>query len=87
MLEGRSPDDRPLREPGADAAELIVALRRRSAPTRAIADERFVQPWNDLSRTLLATDERPPLESILPNDDPPASMVDFRLAGRAQLFQ
>jgi hypothetical protein len=72
-LEGRSPDDRPLRELGADAAELIVALHRGSATTRAIADEHLVQPWNDLSRIALTTDERPPLEHILPDDDPRAS--------------
>jgi hypothetical protein len=83
-LEGLSPDDRPLRELGTDAAELIVALRRRSAATRTIVDERLVQPWNDLSRIALATDERPPLDSILTDD---AVTVDVVLSGRAQLFQ
>jgi hypothetical protein len=67
-IEGRSPDDRPLRDLGTDAAELIIALRRRSAPTLAIADERLMQPWNDLSRIALCTDERPPLDSILPDE-------------------
>jgi hypothetical protein len=64
-LGRQTPDERPLRELGADAAELIVALRRRSAATPAVAAEHLRQPWNDLSRTALATDERPPLESIL----------------------
>jgi glucosyl-3-phosphoglycerate synthase len=63
-LQEASADDRPLRELGVDAAELMVALHRRSAMTRAIADERLVHPWNDLSRTPLATDERPPLQRI-----------------------
>jgi glucosyl-3-phosphoglycerate synthase len=65
--------DRPLRELGADAGELIVAMRRRSATTRAIADERLVQPWNDLSRLALATEERPALERIFADDDARAS--------------
>jgi glucosyl-3-phosphoglycerate synthase len=72
-LQRASPDGRPLRELGADAAELIVALRRRCATTRTIPDERLVQPWNDLSRIALATEERPPLEHILPDTDLRAS--------------
>jgi glucosyl-3-phosphoglycerate synthase len=64
--------DRPLRELGADAAELIVAVRRRSTTKRAIASDRLVQPWNDLSRIALATGERPPFECVLPDDDPRA---------------
>jgi glucosyl-3-phosphoglycerate synthase len=71
-LQATVPADRRLRELGADAAELIVAMRRRSATTRVIADERLVQPWNDLSRIALAIEERPPLENILPYDDPRA---------------
>jgi hypothetical protein len=71
-LQAPVPAARPLRELGADAAELIVMMRRRSATTRVIADERLVQPWNDLSRIALATEERPPLENILPDDDPRA---------------
>lgn len=68
-LGGRSADDRPLRELGADAAELIVALRRRSTTTQAIDDERLVQPWNGLSRIALAIEERPPLRCILADHD------------------
>jgi glucosyl-3-phosphoglycerate synthase len=71
-LQATGPADRRLRELGADAAELIVAMRRRSATRRVIADDRLVQPWNDLSRIALATEERPPLENILPYDDPRA---------------
>jgi glucosyl-3-phosphoglycerate synthase len=67
-LGGRSPDDRSLRDLGADAAELIVALRRRSVTTHAVADERLAQPWNDLSRIALASDERPPLERVHAHD-------------------
>ena len=68
-LGGRLSDGRSLRELGADAAELIVALRRRSATTHAVADERLAQPWNDLSRIALATNERPPLERVHAHDD------------------
>jgi glucosyl-3-phosphoglycerate synthase len=64
-LTAALPDDQPLRELGAEAAELIVALHRRSATTAPIADERLAQPWNDLSRVVLATEERPALERIL----------------------
>jgi hypothetical protein len=86
-LGGRPSDSRALRDLGADAAELIVALCRRSARTRAVADERLVQPWNDLSRIALATVERPPLESILVENDPRTSCAgsastDARSASR-----
>jgi glucosyl-3-phosphoglycerate synthase len=72
-LRENSPDDRPLRELGADAAELIVALCRRSPTIRAVADERLLQPWNDFSRIALATVERPPLERVLAAEGPRAS--------------
>ena len=49
-LGGRSPDDRPLRELGADAAELIVAVHRRFVTAHAIVDEHLVCNPGTISR-------------------------------------